>query len=101
VAVRNGQGWAVRFYLESKGRHRGWGHRIEITGADGEPLLTAKEREVQEGVEQAKKIIEVRREPRSSTRCWSSHPGAATPRCSSRCGSRRGGWRSTRSRGNR
>lgn len=30
---------AIRFLLERKGRHRGWGPRTEITGADGKPVL--------------------------------------------------------------
>ena len=29
---------AIKFYLERKGRHRGWGLKIENTGPDGGPI---------------------------------------------------------------
>ena len=38
AAVSKEADWAVKFYLETKGKHRGYTRRQEITGADGKPL---------------------------------------------------------------
>ncbi len=37
-AVRNGEAWAVKYVLSTKGKRRGYVERQEITGADNEPL---------------------------------------------------------------
>ena len=34
-AVRNGEAWAVKYVLSTKGKRRGYVERQEITGADG------------------------------------------------------------------
>lgn len=37
-AVRRGEAWAVKFFLLTQARDRGYVDRKEVTGADGEPL---------------------------------------------------------------
>lgn len=37
-AVRRGEGWAIKFFLLTQGRDRGYVDRKEVTGADGTPL---------------------------------------------------------------
>ena len=37
-AIRNGESWAVCFYLKCKGKHRGYVERTEVTGRDGGPI---------------------------------------------------------------
>lgn len=37
-AVREGRAWAVRYVLSTKGKHRGYVERQEVTGGDGGPL---------------------------------------------------------------
>ncbi len=36
--VKRGTSWALKFYLSTKGKRRGYTKREEITGADGEPI---------------------------------------------------------------
>lgn len=38
VAVDAGSMPAIKYMLETKGKHLGWSQRVEHTGADGEPL---------------------------------------------------------------
>lgn len=38
--IRDGNVASAIFYLKTKGKHRGWSERQEITGADGGPVLT-------------------------------------------------------------
>lgn len=37
--IRDGDSGAVRFYLSTKGRDRGYGDRVEVTGAEGKDLV--------------------------------------------------------------
>lgn len=37
--MREGDSGAVRFYLSTKGRDRGYGDKIEVTGAEGKDLI--------------------------------------------------------------
>lgn len=37
--IRDGDSSAVRFYLSTKGRDRGYGDRVEVTGAEGKDLV--------------------------------------------------------------
>ena len=37
-AVDEGEPWAVKFFLSTKGKHRGYVERSEHTGADGGPI---------------------------------------------------------------
>jgi hypothetical protein len=37
-AIKEGEGWAVCFYLKTQGKERGYIERHEFTGKDGEPL---------------------------------------------------------------
>jgi len=37
-SIRKGDAWAVRFYLQTLGRERGYVTRSETTGADGGPV---------------------------------------------------------------
>lgn len=36
--VKRGTAWALKFYLATKGKGRGYTKRQELTGADGEPI---------------------------------------------------------------
>jgi len=38
-AVDGGEPWAVKFFLSTKGKHRGYVERSEYTGADGGPIV--------------------------------------------------------------
>src|SRR3954462_8222218 len=41
--AKKGEGWATMFFLQGRGRSRGFGTtRQEVTGADGGPLTTAE-----------------------------------------------------------
>lgn len=37
-AVQAGEQWAVKFQLMTQGKGRGYGERVEVTGADGGPV---------------------------------------------------------------
>lgn len=37
--IRDGDGAAIKFYLSTKGRDRGYGEKVEVTGAEGKPLI--------------------------------------------------------------
>lgn len=43
-AIGNGQDWAVKFYLEFKGRSRGYNRRHEIAGVPGAPVMVTDAR---------------------------------------------------------
>ena len=36
--IKAGERWAIKFWLSTRGKHRGFTERQEITGADGESL---------------------------------------------------------------
>ncbi len=36
--IKEGDGTMIRYYLSTKGKHRGYTERKEVTGAEGEPL---------------------------------------------------------------
>ena len=38
LQTRSGEPWAVKFTLATIGKKRGYTERVEVTGADGEPL---------------------------------------------------------------
>jgi Phage terminase, small subunit len=38
--LRNGEAWAICFYLKCKGKLRGWTERAEVTGPNGGPVQT-------------------------------------------------------------
>ena len=38
TAIKNDDFQMIRFYLERKGRHRGYGHKQEISGPNGGPI---------------------------------------------------------------
>lgn len=42
-AIRNGEAWAVCFYLKTKGKRRGYIERQEFSGPDGKPVETRTE----------------------------------------------------------
>ena len=42
-AIYNGEAWAIKFRLATKGRHRGYVERTEVTGKDGEPIRVSIE----------------------------------------------------------
>lgn len=37
--IRDGDAGSIKFYLQTKGRDRGYGDKIEVTGADGKDLV--------------------------------------------------------------
>ena len=37
-AIQNGEQWAIKFFLMTQGRERGYIERKELTGADGGPM---------------------------------------------------------------
>ena len=37
--IRDGDASSIKFYLQTKGRDRGYGDKIEVTGADGKDLV--------------------------------------------------------------
>lgn len=37
-AIQNGEGWAIKFYLATQAKDRGYVQRQEMTGADGAPI---------------------------------------------------------------
>lgn len=37
--IRDGDSGAIRFYLSTKGRDRGYGDKVEVTGAEGKDLI--------------------------------------------------------------
>jgi len=39
-AIKEGDMTAIIFFLKTKGRHRGYSQRMEVTGADGGPIQT-------------------------------------------------------------
>lgn len=39
-AMRDGEGWAIRYILDRKGQARGWGPTIAVTGKNGGPIQT-------------------------------------------------------------
>lgn len=43
LATINGEQWAVKMVLMTKGRNRGWVERTELTGPDGGPISTRDE----------------------------------------------------------
>jgi len=65
-AVLNGEAWAVCFYLKTQAKHRGYVERQENTGADGAPLIPAKEMSNDE-LESAVKVILARVRPPKGT----------------------------------
>ena len=38
-SIRDGDAGSIKFYLQTKGRDRGYGDKIEVTGADGKDLV--------------------------------------------------------------
>ena len=42
--IKDGEGWAVCFYLKTQGKDRGYVERQEVTGKDGAPLWKAYEK---------------------------------------------------------
>jgi hypothetical protein len=38
MAIKDGESWAICFYLKCQGKHRGYVERQEYAGADGEPI---------------------------------------------------------------
>jgi hypothetical protein len=38
LAIKAGEPWAIKFMLSTKGKHRGYTERMEVTGADGAPV---------------------------------------------------------------
>ena len=44
-AINNGADWAVKFYLETKGKHRGYTKRQEIAGVPHQPLAVTNARQ--------------------------------------------------------
>lgn len=38
TAIKNGEDWAIKFYLETKGKSRGYCRRQEISGVAGQPV---------------------------------------------------------------
>ena len=40
AALRAGEGWAIRYVLDRKGRSRGWAAAVEVTGKGGGPVQT-------------------------------------------------------------
>jgi hypothetical protein len=44
-AMNNGQDWAIKFYLETQGKHRGYSRRQEIAGVPGQPIQVTDARE--------------------------------------------------------
>jgi hypothetical protein len=45
AAINNGNDWAVKFYLETKGKHRGYTRRQEIAGVASAPLVVTDARQ--------------------------------------------------------
>lgn len=37
--IRDGDAGSIKFYLQTKGRDRGYGDKVEVTGADGKDLV--------------------------------------------------------------
>jgi hypothetical protein len=40
--LNSGQDWAVRYVLSTLGKNDGFSDRVELTGAEGEPLLPVR-----------------------------------------------------------
>lgn len=38
-AIQGKEAWAIKYYLSTKGKHRGYVERQEVTGADGGPVV--------------------------------------------------------------
>jgi hypothetical protein len=45
TAINEGRDWAVKFYLETKGKSRGYSKRTEIAGVPGQPLVMTDARQ--------------------------------------------------------
>lgn len=39
--IRDGDAGSIKFYLQTKGRDRGYGDKVEVTGANGKDLIQA------------------------------------------------------------
>jgi len=46
--IKQGEPWAVKFYLTTIGKHRGYTERQELTGAEGAPLTIVFKRKASE-----------------------------------------------------
>lgn len=47
-AIQDGESWAVKFILSTKGKNRGYTERTELTGAEGGPVPIQYVREVRQ-----------------------------------------------------
>jgi hypothetical protein len=44
-AIEKNEDWAIKFYLETKGRNRGYSRRNEIAGVPGQPIVVTDARQ--------------------------------------------------------
>lgn len=58
-AIQNGEPWAVKYRLSTKGKTRGYSERVEVTGADAGPVKTQEIGRVHGSAEHVAAVIRI------------------------------------------